>query len=125
MRDIDCKKYTECLNVAAKSDDRLDCGKCKVHEHAVELGRLGGLKGGPARAKALPKEERIRIARKAAITRWGGKILDCPFCHTINLDLEKDVFEGGDFSVTCMNKECNVLGPIGNNREEAIRKWNG
>jgi hypothetical protein len=37
---------------------------------AVELGRLGGLKGGPARAKKLSKQRRIEIARKAAEARW-------------------------------------------------------
>ena len=34
------------------------------------LGRLGGLKGGPARAAALTPEERSEIARKAARKRW-------------------------------------------------------
>ena len=38
--------------------------------HAVALGRLGGLKGGKARAKKLTPEERKEIARKAAKTRW-------------------------------------------------------
>lgn len=38
--------------------------------NAVALGKLGGLKGGKARAKALTKEERSAIARKAAIARW-------------------------------------------------------
>ena len=38
---------------------------------AVALGRLGGLKGGPARAKKLTKEQRSEIARKAAAIRWG------------------------------------------------------
>jgi hypothetical protein len=38
--------------------------------HAVALGRLGGKKGGKARAKALSKSERIAIAKKAAKTRW-------------------------------------------------------
>lgn len=37
---------------------------------AVELGRKGGLKGGSARAKALTKEQRSAIAKKAASTRW-------------------------------------------------------
>jgi hypothetical protein len=37
---------------------------------AVELGRLGGLKGGAARAKKLSAEERSAIAKKAAATRW-------------------------------------------------------
>ena len=37
---------------------------------AVALGRLGGQRGGPARAEKLSPEERKRIARKAAIARW-------------------------------------------------------
>lgn len=37
---------------------------------AVILGRLGGLKGGKARAMKLSADERIRIAKKAAQTRW-------------------------------------------------------
>ena len=40
---------------------------------AVALGRLGGLKGGKARAKALSAPKRKAIARKAARARWGGK----------------------------------------------------
>ena len=39
--------------------------------HAVALGRLGGLKGGKARAEKLTPEERKEIARKAAKVRWG------------------------------------------------------
>lgn len=37
---------------------------------AVALGRLGGLRGGPARAKTLSKKRRREIARKAARKRW-------------------------------------------------------
>jgi hypothetical protein len=37
---------------------------------AVMLGRLGGLKGGRARALKLSAEERKEIARKAAEARW-------------------------------------------------------
>jgi len=37
---------------------------------AVALGRLGGMKGGPARAAALSKKRRKAIAKKAARTRW-------------------------------------------------------
>jgi len=37
---------------------------------AVELGRLGGLKGGNARAKKLSAKKRIEIAKKAAASRW-------------------------------------------------------
>ena len=40
---------------------------------AVALGRLGGLKGGPARAKKMTAEERSEAARKAAEARWEKK----------------------------------------------------
>lgn len=40
------------------------------HAAAVALGRLGGKKGGKARAKRLTPEERSEIARIAASTRW-------------------------------------------------------
>jgi hypothetical protein len=38
--------------------------------HAVALGRLGGLVGGPIRAQSLSARERQSIARKAARARW-------------------------------------------------------
>jgi len=37
---------------------------------AVALGRLGGKKGGKARAQKLTPKQRSEIARKAAKTRW-------------------------------------------------------
>ena len=37
---------------------------------AVALGRLGGLKGGKARAAKLTPEQRREIAKKAAAARW-------------------------------------------------------
>ena len=40
---------------------------------AVALGRLGGLKGGKARAKILSPEKRKEIAKKAAQARWSKK----------------------------------------------------
>jgi hypothetical protein len=40
---------------------------------AVALGRLGGLKGGKARANSLTSEQRKEIARKAAQSRWQKK----------------------------------------------------
>lgn len=38
---------------------------------AVALGKLGGAKGGKARAAKLTPERRKAIARKAARARWG------------------------------------------------------
>ena len=40
---------------------------------AVALGKLGGKKGGPARAAKLTKEQRSAIAKKAAAARWKKK----------------------------------------------------
>ena len=51
----------------AYAPEKKDNGKNPV---AVELGRLGGLKGGKARAKKLTAEQRSEIAKKAARKRW-------------------------------------------------------
>lgn len=45
---------------------------------AVALGRLGGTKGGPARAKALSKKRRSEIALAAAKARWKNRKKDQP-----------------------------------------------
>ena len=37
---------------------------------AAALGRRGGLRGGPARARALSSAKRRAIAKKAAAARW-------------------------------------------------------
>ena len=44
-----------------------DAGK---NPAAVALGRLGGAKGGKARAEALSPAKRKAIAKKAATARW-------------------------------------------------------
>ncbi len=45
-------------------------GDSTKNPHAVELGRLGGMKGGRVRADKLTPEQRSEIARKAAMARW-------------------------------------------------------
>lgn len=40
------------------------------NQAAVELGRLGGLKGGKARAESLTAKRRKAIAQAAAKARW-------------------------------------------------------
>ena len=42
----------------------------KKNPAAVALGRLGGLKGGKARAEKLTAQQRSEIAKKAARARW-------------------------------------------------------
>lgn len=44
--------------------------KSEKNSAAVALGRLGGLKGGKARAESLSPKKRKEIAQKAAKTRW-------------------------------------------------------
>lgn len=40
--------------------------------HAVALGRVGGKKGGRARAEKLSADQRSEIARRAAVARWSA-----------------------------------------------------
>ena len=40
---------------------------------AVALGKLGGAKGGKARAARMTKKQRSEAAKKAARARWGNK----------------------------------------------------
>ena len=54
-------------NASEYEKDSIPEGK---NPHAVALGRLGGKKGGKARAKKLTPERRSAIAKKAAKTRW-------------------------------------------------------
>lgn len=42
----------------------------KKNPHAVALGRLGGIKGGRARAQRLTAAQRSEAAKKAAEARW-------------------------------------------------------
>jgi hypothetical protein len=44
-------------------------------ERHARAGRLGGKKGGKARAAKLTPEQRREIAKKAAEIRWAGKHL--------------------------------------------------
>lgn len=53
--------------VAEATGEPMDDGK---NPAAVALGRLGGQKGGKARADKLTPEQRTDIARKAASARW-------------------------------------------------------
>lgn len=45
--------------------------KDELKAAASALGKKGGLKGGPARAKSLTARRRSEIAKKAAKARWG------------------------------------------------------
>ena len=57
----------EATGGAVEEESPADDGK---NPAAVALGRLGGQKGGRARAAKLTKEQRSEIAKKAAKVRW-------------------------------------------------------
>ncbi len=84
MRDHSSKKKKKPrdLNLLASSIvDEATSEKSELEEKpeegknpaAVALGRLGGLKGGKARARKLTPERRKEIAKKAAQARWKKK----------------------------------------------------
>ena len=74
------KKHPTDINELAKSIVGLATGEDEITETAtdkpeknqaaVELGRLGGKKGGRARAEKLTPERRSEIAKNAAQARW-------------------------------------------------------
>jgi hypothetical protein len=59
--------------VPADQDNRENGQKPEKNTAAVELGRLGGLKGGKARAAKLSAARKKAIAKKAAAARWKKK----------------------------------------------------
>jgi hypothetical protein len=59
------------VNQSTDPDDTGDDPYEGKNPAAVELGRLGGKRGGKARAQKLTAEERSEQARKAAAKRWG------------------------------------------------------
>lgn len=70
------KKPSKDPNVSAKRIVDIATGEAeddspkKKNPAAVALGKLGGAKGGPARAKKLTPDQRSEIASKAAKARW-------------------------------------------------------
>jgi hypothetical protein len=74
------KKRPTDLNQKAKSIVDIATGqaedtlkqKDELKAAASALGKKGGLKGGPARAKSLTAKRRSEIAKKAARARWSN-----------------------------------------------------
>jgi hypothetical protein len=63
------------MNIAV---GEIDDAFAEKNPKAIAKGKLGGEKGGVARAKKLTSAERSKIAKKAAKARW-GKNLHRPF----------------------------------------------
>jgi len=63
--------FLEAIGEAPEPQEKQEDGGPKKNPAAVALGRLGGKKGGKARAAKLSPERRREIAKKAAAARWG------------------------------------------------------
>jgi hypothetical protein len=64
----ECRASTERLEILGRHS-----APAERNPAAAALGRLGGLKGGPARAKALSAGRRREIASLAARRRWSRR----------------------------------------------------
>jgi hypothetical protein len=58
------------VDMATGESDSTPTDESGKNPAAVALGRLGGLKGGKARAEKLSAKKRSEIAKKAAKARW-------------------------------------------------------
>jgi len=69
-RPRDISQLAASIVADATSEEKLTPEPTKKNPAAVALGRLGGLKGGKARAAKLSAKKRKEIAKKAAKARW-------------------------------------------------------
>jgi hypothetical protein len=58
------------VDIATEEHIEPDSPRPEKNPAAVALGRLGGVRGGKARAEKLSPERRKEIAQKAASARW-------------------------------------------------------
>jgi hypothetical protein len=61
------------IEIATEGEPEAPPAEDTRNPNAVALSKLGGKKGGPARAAKLTPEERSEIARKAAKAGWEKK----------------------------------------------------
>ncbi len=72
-REKDTNKLVKQIVDIATGGKQEELPKDNKNPNAVALGRLGGLKGGKARAEKLTAKRRSEIAKKAAKSRWNKK----------------------------------------------------
>ncbi len=72
-RDEVQKAYDVIQHVIQQTEGQAPTAKPEKNPAAVALGRLGGLKGGKARAERLSAKRKREIARAAAKARWKKK----------------------------------------------------
>ena len=71
--DPDCPVCHAPTSLVAVLQPMSQSDSLQKNPHAAALGRLGGQRGGPARAALLSPKRRREIARKAALARWKGR----------------------------------------------------
>ena len=70
-RKLDMNQLAKSIaDIATREDSKDNKEEPVKNPAAVALGRLGGLKGGKARAAKLSPKKRSAIAKKAAAARW-------------------------------------------------------
>ena len=72
-RPTDINQRAKSIVDIATGENKDTISQDEVKSAAAALGRLGGLKGGKARAKVLSAKRRKEIAQKAAAARWHKK----------------------------------------------------
>jgi hypothetical protein len=69
----DLNQFAASIVGEATSEEPEAPAQPEKNPHAQALGRLGGRKGGKARAVKLTPQQRREIAKKAAEKRWANK----------------------------------------------------
>jgi hypothetical protein len=69
-KNLDMSQLAKRILDEATGDEPKTEAPSPKNEAAVELGKLGGKKGGVARSASLTPEQRSAIAKKAATKRW-------------------------------------------------------
>lgn len=67
------KRVIDSVIASTERDTEPEASEPEKNPAAVALGRLGGLKGGKARAESLSATKRKAIAKKAAKARWSAR----------------------------------------------------
>ena len=72
-KNLDLNQLAKRIVDEAIGNEPIEQKPTEKNQAAVELGKLGGKKGGRARAESVSKERRIQIAKNAAKARWSSK----------------------------------------------------
>ena len=72
-KNLDLNQLAKRIVDEAIGDEPITLEPAQKDQAAVNRGRLGGLKGGKARADKLTEEQRMEIAKKSASERWASK----------------------------------------------------